>query len=65
MAISSRKEGEMWISKLKDEAEALQTDLVAVGHMVSGVTHNTIRYSLDKTLEIIQEIELEMMLIDE
>lgn len=65
MSISSRKEGEMWISKLKDEAEALQIDLVAVGHMISDVTHNTIRYSLDKTLEIIQEIELEMMLIDE
>ena len=65
MAISSRKEGEMWLSQLRNEAEALQMDLVAVGHMITDVTHNTIRYSLDKTLEIIQEIELEMMLIDE
>ena len=65
MAITSRAEGQQWIDQLQQEANRLELDLVTASGVVSDVGMATLKYSLEKTLETIDEIKLEMMLIDD
>ena len=65
MAINSRAEGQQWIDQLENEAHKLQFDIVTASGVVSDVGMATLANGLEKTLETIEEIRLEMMLLDE
>lgn len=64
-SISSLSEGQEWIQRLEDELVLLINDLMNVQGQISEVGEAALRYTILKTEEAIQHLELEIKMFEE
>lgn len=63
--LESLQEGQRWLDKLGEELVYLMNDLMTYKDSLSEVTVVAIQYTIEKTEEAIERVELEMKMFEE
>lgn len=61
--IASWQEGEEWIARLESDVVILERDIMAAQGVLSEIGISSLKYSLERTGETIEQIKLEMLLL--